>query len=326
VSVRQLDPVALLTLRATGSCQVSIPEWFYDRDCPGHYMRRIKSVGLSIPSVVGPYTSVNCTLTLLRSSIRKSSIAGDDYRRQGTEDDRFSDYAGSVQSVVTSSATNDSGLFELNLRDERFLPFEGAGAVSTWKLDLPAAYRAFDYSTIADVILHIRYTARQGVEPGKVTAALDALFEEVGQSSLALAFNLRQEFPTEWSAFVNGADPFAARLRREASRTRKTSPSRHWSSMTPQKAYLPRTTIDSAAALTGDIEADGHADLSVPPNAVLKRDATTTPFLVVPYFVGVSDSFTSRPAPCRPLRPPARPPPDASFGRRARRSTARRRA
>ena len=32
-------------------------------------------------------------------------------------------------------------MFETNLRDERFLPFEGAGAISTWKLDLPADFR-----------------------------------------------------------------------------------------------------------------------------------------------------------------------------------------
>ena len=44
VSLRQLDPLALLSLRVTGSCTVTIPEWLYDRDCPGHYMRRIKSV------------------------------------------------------------------------------------------------------------------------------------------------------------------------------------------------------------------------------------------------------------------------------------------
>jgi hypothetical protein len=53
---------------------------------------------------------------------------------------RFVDYTGSVQSIVTSGASNDSGLFETNLRDERFLPFEGAGAVSTWQLDLPKDY------------------------------------------------------------------------------------------------------------------------------------------------------------------------------------------
>ena len=129
VSLRQLNPFALLTLKATGTCQVTIPEWLYDLDCPGHYMRRIKSVALSIPSVVGPYTSVNCTLSLLKSSLRKSPLPKDgEYTRQGSEDDRFVDYIGAVQSIVTSSGQNDSGMFETNLRDERFLPFEGAGA------------------------------------------------------------------------------------------------------------------------------------------------------------------------------------------------------
>ena len=146
VSLRQLDPLALITLKSTGTCQVTIPEWLYDRDYPGHYMRRLKSVALSLPSVVGPYTNVNCTLTLLKSSLRKSPLLKDgEYVRQGTEDDRFVDYTGTLQSIATSSANNDSGLFETNLRDERFLPFENAGAVSTWKLELPGDYRAFDY-------------------------------------------------------------------------------------------------------------------------------------------------------------------------------------
>lgn len=215
VSLRQLNPVALLSLKATGTCQVTIPEWLYDLDGPGHYMRRIKSVALSIPSVVGPYTSVNCTLSLLKSSLRKSPIVGDDYARQGSEDDRFMDYGGAVQSVVTSNANNDSGLFETNLRDERFLPFEGAGAVSTWKLDLPTEYPAFDYATISDVILHIRYTARQGIEATKVKTALDDLFQQADEANLALLFSLKHDFPSEWAAFVRGPGDFAAAIRRD---------------------------------------------------------------------------------------------------------------
>jgi hypothetical protein len=45
-SLRQLDPVALLMLKTTGSSTVSVPEWLFDRDCPGHYMRRIKNVAV----------------------------------------------------------------------------------------------------------------------------------------------------------------------------------------------------------------------------------------------------------------------------------------
>jgi hypothetical protein len=216
VSLRQLDPLALLTLKSTRTCTVTIPEWLYDRDCPGHYMRRIKTVALSIPSVVGPYTSVHCTLSLLRSSVRKSPTLTDgEYARQGADDDRFIDYIGAVQSIVTSGASTDSGLFETNLRDERFLPFEGTGAESTWKLELPKDYPAFDYATISDVILHIRYTARQGVEPDNVQAALEDLFQQANQANLALLFSLRHDFPTEWSAFVNGAGDLSATIRRD---------------------------------------------------------------------------------------------------------------
>ena len=73
-----------------------------------------------------------------------------------------------AEAIFTSSGNNDSGLWEPNLRDERYLPFEGAGAVnSEWRLDLPAKVRQFDYSTITDVVLHIRYTAEPGSDPTK---------------------------------------------------------------------------------------------------------------------------------------------------------------
>lgn len=212
VSLRQLDPIALLTLRVTGTCTVTIPEWLYDRDCPGHYMRRIKSVALSIPSVVGPYTGVNCTLTLQSSSVRVSPLlANNVYARNATqEDDRFVDYYGSTDIIVTSGAANDSGMFETNLRDERFLPFEGGGAISTWQLTLPTTIRAFDYSTISDVILHVRYTAREAGNPlgTEATKELQSAFDTIGQSGLALMFCLRYDFPTEWAAFANGGGNF----------------------------------------------------------------------------------------------------------------------
>lgn len=288
VSLRQLDPRALLTLKATGSCQVTIPEWLYDRDCPGHYMRRIKSVALSIPSVVGPYTSVNCTLSLLRSSIRKSTITGGNYARTGPEDDRFIDYGGTIQSIVTSSASNDSGMFETNLRDDRFLPFEGAGAISTWKLDLPGDYRAFDFSTISDVIIHVRYTARQGVIPTDVVEGLDEVFQEENPSSLALLFDVRHDFPTEWAAFVNGSGNFTAEIRTD-----------HFPYMaqgrpitvTGMELYAEdisqhHSTGNAGDATTG-LGGPGRAyTLSTGPTVVLTRAANTRVYLLVRYALG----------------------------------------
>jgi hypothetical protein len=167
VSLVQLDPGAILELRNTGTCTILIPEEIYDMDGPGHYLRRIKSVAVSIQCVVGPYASVSCTLIQTKSSIRRSPLLRDgNYPREGAEDDRFSDHFGRTQSIVTSSGQNDSTLFEENLRDDSYLPFEGTGAVSEWKLVLPATSSTdpgqFDYATISDVILHLRYTAREG--------------------------------------------------------------------------------------------------------------------------------------------------------------------
>ncbi|TMD23334.1 MAG: toxin, partial [Chloroflexi bacterium] len=81
ISLLALDPVALVKLKETGECLVDLPEALFDLDYPGHYMRRIKSVGLTIPCVTGPYTSVNCTLTLLKNSVRKNTSPGSQYGR-----------------------------------------------------------------------------------------------------------------------------------------------------------------------------------------------------------------------------------------------------
>jgi hypothetical protein len=210
VSLLQVNPLELLKLRTTGRCTVTLPEDLFDMDCPGHYFRRIKNVAVSIPCVTGPYTSVNCTLTLTKSSIRKSSLLGDGYARVDAEDSRFSDYFGSLQSIVTSSGQNDSGLFETNLRDERYLPFEGSGAVSEWQLQLPANPSnkdplQFDYDTISDVILHLRYTAREGgdlLRNGAIAYLKDQIDAAQTVGSVRL-LSLRHEFPSQWAKFKN---------------------------------------------------------------------------------------------------------------------------
>jgi len=218
ISLRQLDPLALLRLKTTSSCEVTIPEWLYVRDCPGLYMRRLKTVAVSIPAVAGPYTSVNCTVSLLRSELRVSpALENNQFSRQGADDERFVDYYGPVQSVVTSGGSNDGGMFETNLRDERFLPFEGAGVAGTWRLELPKDFKAFDYSTIADVILHVRYTARQGGAPlaTPATTELRTLLQTANDSGLSLLLSLRNDFPTEWAVFSGGGPSLDLVLRKD---------------------------------------------------------------------------------------------------------------
>jgi hypothetical protein len=203
VSLLQVDPMALMHLRTTGKCTIVLPEELFDMDGPGHYFRRIKTVALSIPCVAGPYTSVNCTLMLTKSYIRTATDLGDGYGRQGAEDSRFSDYYGSQQAIVTSTAQSDSGMFETNLHDERYLPFENSGMVSEWQLELPGDPRQFDYDTISDVILHVRYTAREGgglLRKGAVDN-LNTLIEEAQAAGSVRLFSIRHDFPSEWARF-----------------------------------------------------------------------------------------------------------------------------
>lgn len=215
VSLLQLDPLALIRLRTTGRCTVRLPESLFDMDGPGHYFRRIKTVALSIPCITGPYVSVNCTLRLLKSSIRKTQILKNGgYTREDAEDDRFDDYFGSLQAIVTSTAQHDSGLFETNLRDERYLPFENSGVISEWQLELPADPSKedpsqFDYETISDVIFHIRYTAREGgnlLRDGAKKHVKELMKDEQAGGSVRL-FSVHHEFPTEWAKFKSQTLP-----------------------------------------------------------------------------------------------------------------------
>ncbi|NJM76506.1 MAG: hypothetical protein HC852_12855, partial [Acaryochloridaceae cyanobacterium RU_4_10] len=226
ISLTLLNPLALVQLRETGRCFISLPEEIFDLDYPGHYFRRIKSVSLTLPCVVGPYTTVSCTLRLLKNSIRintKDADKAENYPHHSddtgapTDDDRFIENNISVKAIAASSAQNDSGIFELSFRDERYLPFEGAGAISEWSIELfndsgadfGKALRQFDYNTITDAILHVKYTAREDAGRFKngAIAHLRGYFSQDEATPALRMFNLRQEFPTQWHRFLNPINP-----------------------------------------------------------------------------------------------------------------------
>lgn len=207
VSLASLDPLALIKLKTTGVCDFEIPEALYDLDNPGHYFRRIKSVSVSLPCIAGPYTSVNAKLSLGTSRYRKDKATTlTTYNEVGSADPRFKYIPSSAeQCIATSHGQNDSGVFELNFRDERYVPFEGAGAISNWNLELPTAVKLFDYNTIADVVMHIKYTAREGGSPVKNAAnnSIKTRLNDIKQAITAdvgmhHAINLTHDMPNEW--------------------------------------------------------------------------------------------------------------------------------
>jgi hypothetical protein len=201
VSLQEFAPDKLRELTETGLTTVTLPETLFDADYPGHYMRRLKAVSISVPGLAGPYTNINCTLTLLNNYIRVSTdLSGGYVSDPAIDTKRFlaNPAFGGVQTVVTSSGQADSGMFEVNLRDERFLPFEGAGAISTWQIAMPQSDNQFDIAnTVNDVILHLRYTAREGGEDMRTQARAAA----ARQSGLLLV-SARHDFADAWQAFV----------------------------------------------------------------------------------------------------------------------------
>jgi hypothetical protein len=220
VSIARLDPLALIELRGTGRCRVSLPEELFDLDFRGHYFRRIKAVRLSIPCVVGPHTSIACTLRLTSNSIRvnTSMNQGGTYEHENDagepiDDDRFRTSLAPVTAIAASQGQNDSGMFEFNFRDERYLPFERAGAISDWQIELSTEkdLRQFDYATITDVILHLSYSAREagGLFKSEASKYLRDKFlvnaDDLGEQPLVQMFSLKHELPTEWYRFLHPA-------------------------------------------------------------------------------------------------------------------------
>lgn len=198
VSLARLDPIALLALQTSGKCMFSTPEAIFDLDNPGHYFRRIKSIAISIPCVVGPFTPVSAALRLLSSRYRAKPTDTEAYPEDPPGGDERFVYNVVPPPVMTvaSSGANDTGVLDMRPDDPRYLPFEHAGVLGTYSLELPPVHQ-FDYRAVADAILTISYTARDG--GSKLREA--AMPAPVGGTSMIA---LRTAFPIEWNALKAG--------------------------------------------------------------------------------------------------------------------------
>src|SRR6185312_8671041 len=108
--------------------------------------------------------NVKGTLTLVKNKVRTSTDTSSGYAENppGT-DSRFTyNYASVPQKIALGNAQDDPGLFltaiNNNLSDQRYLPFEGAGAASSWRFEMPAANNEIALNKVTDVILHLFYT------------------------------------------------------------------------------------------------------------------------------------------------------------------------
>jgi len=108
--------------------------------------RRIKQVSVSLPALLGPYQDIQAVLAY-------SGTGGGIHQ--------------SCRHAAISHGLNDSGLFQLDFNDSKYLPFEGLPIVgddgnSSLSLSFPNAKGKQQalLESLSNIILHIRYTIR----------------------------------------------------------------------------------------------------------------------------------------------------------------------
>jgi hypothetical protein len=155
----------------------------FDRDFPGHYLRLVKAVKVTVVALVPPTEGIRATLST--SGVSKTVIGGPPFTEQIIKRP--------PESVALSAPFQATGVFVLNYEDELLLPFEGTGVETEWTFEMPKAANHFDYSTIADVFLTIEYTAlSHNAYRAELVERLDRGF------SADRAFGFRHHFPDQW--------------------------------------------------------------------------------------------------------------------------------
>ena len=183
VSLRQTFPAAFFGFiwgngsgdenDSQGQLNFVLPEALFDFDFPNHYCRKIKTISISVPCVIGPYQELHATLTQNGNAVvMQPNLSAVKYVSKlisAEKDNPDPPPAGTVRenwvsngAIAISNGVDDSGLFVLDFNDQRYLPFEGTGAVSAWTFSLPSETNPINFDSISDVIVKVRYTAKDG--------------------------------------------------------------------------------------------------------------------------------------------------------------------
>jgi hypothetical protein len=229
VSLGLLDPVAFRGLLVSGKCDFDLPESLFDNDYPGHYNRRLVRVSMSVvyPNP-GKFDNVKASLTMTANRVRIKTDTGPGYaEKPGGSDSRFIySYAANAQKIAMGNAQDDPGLFitaiSSNIVDQRYLPFENAGAVSSWHLEMQQGCNEVDLSTVGDVVLHLYYTALDGGatfqdavladNAARVPASGVKIFSALNDFA-APAATVANPYPlTPWQAFLAKPAPGSSQL------------------------------------------------------------------------------------------------------------------
>ena len=239
LSLAEFAALELQQFRETGVLRFATPMKLFDAGFPGHLLRLVKRVRVSLVALVPPVRGVRATLST--TGLSRVVVPRDGYAPVVL--------ARPPESIAFTAPVDASGRFELEADDGLLLPFEGMGVDAVWQLELPRAANPFDFQQIADVLLSLDYTALDSRDyRQKVIAGLD------GTVTADRLFSLRQQFPDQWFDLVNAdtvQDP-AHRMRVALPLTRQDFP-----------AHVEQLTLRQLSLLC--VRKDGlHEELAVP--------------------------------------------------------------
>jgi hypothetical protein len=192
MSLAQVDPFAFQQFRQTGVLRFATPMSLFDRDFPGHLLRLIKRVRVAIIALIPPTQGIRATLA--NPGVSRTVVGVGSVGFQTVSVTR------QPQVVALTSPANSAGLF-IDLADTQaglFLPFENLGVDTVWEFTMPQAANPLDYTTIADVLLTLDYTALDSADyRAQVVRQLDSTV------SADRAYSFRQEFADAWYELNN---------------------------------------------------------------------------------------------------------------------------
>ncbi|VVO10605.1 hypothetical protein PS833_03397 [Pseudomonas fluorescens] len=135
-----------------GSCVFELTQKMFNDDYKDqqHYLRRIKTISVTLPVIVGPYQDIRAILSQTSSKVEMAATPG-----------TVKENLRASQQIALSHGVDDNGQFQLNFQDERYLPFEYTGAISCWRLTFPNHDAQMPMiESLTDIIVHVSYTAR----------------------------------------------------------------------------------------------------------------------------------------------------------------------
>jgi hypothetical protein len=191
ISLAKMNPFEFQVFKKTGEIDFRTKMEMFDKDFPGHYLRIIKKVRVSVIALIPAVDGIKASLTNVGSSrvVIKGDLFSEEHINRGPE------------SVSLTSPINASGLFEMEQNSaEMLFPFEGIGVDTMWNFALPKpANSNIDFNTIADVQISIDYTAFEDYDLRNKTVKL--LQQEDNDGEIFLSF--KNNLPDQWYDLSN---------------------------------------------------------------------------------------------------------------------------